>query len=361
MAWRFHLMDLPSREWVDRDLQLVDATVTRAVNAPAAISGSLPLGVLAPGAIREWGSLLIAEQEGHEPVAAIVDMLQVSDNKLRVEAGGWSMYPNETPWLGNDFAFIQVDPLDIVRTIWEHVQSYQDGNLGVTVDPTKSPVRVGTKEEEANFTTGAGEDVSFTSGPFRLAWWETEDLGQTLFDLANDTPFQYAERNTWTADKQDLDHRLQLGYPSIGTRRHQLHFEVGINVTVPPPMDEGGYASEVILFGAGEGRKKVNSGPITAKTGRLRRVHVATDKAISSKGAAVKAARPILDRLTGAYGIDSVEVVEHDAAPFGTFGPGDEIRVRGDAGWAELDMWVRINELTINCTTGAMSLRVETV
>lgn len=356
MSWRFHLQTLPSRVWVDRDLQLVDAHVTEAVNAPASISGLLPLGDVSGAQIREWGSLIVAEKEGREPVAAIVDHVSVDGDQLRIEAGGFSMYPTGIPWLGKDFAGIKVDPLDMVRKIWAEVQSYPDGNIGVVVDSTTSPVRIGTPEVENNFTTGAGEDVSFVSGPFRLAWWSTDDLGKVFNDLAADTPFEYAERSAWAGD--DITHRLQLGYPTIGARKPDLRFEIGVNVTASLSVDQTEYASEILLMGAGEGSAKRKSDRLTASTGRLRRVHVATDKSLKSNAAATKAARPILARLTPAQSIESLEVIDHPNAPYGTFAPGDVIRVQGDAGWADLDLWVRIEESTVDCSTGHMSLKV---
>jgi hypothetical protein len=40
--------------------------------------------------------------------------------------------------------FVNVDPLDLFRYIWTHIQSHQNHNLGISIDPTTSPVRLGT-------------------------------------------------------------------------------------------------------------------------------------------------------------------------------------------------------------------------
>ncbi|UVF61144.1 minor tail protein [Arthrobacter phage Aoka] len=349
MAWRFHAQSLPSRVWIDRDLALVDAEVTEGTNGPAVIRGKLPLGNTTGKQLREWGSLIVAEQDGQDPVAAIVDRLNPEDGWLHVEAGGFTMYPNGLPWSGPDYTGVGVDPLDMVRKIWAEIQAHPDGNLGVTVDPLTSPTRIGTAATADN-----------TDGPFRLAWWATDDLGKVLADLATDTPFQYRERSTWDGD--DITHRLQLGYPSLGARREELRFEVGVNITAAPPMADGEYASEVLVMGAGEGRKKVTSGPLrTTAAGRLRRVRTVADSSITTKAAAQAAARPFLARLGGVDSIESLDVINHPAAPFGSFGPGDEIYVQGNAGWAQLADWVRITEQTINCTTGIMNLKVEAI
>lgn len=354
--WRFHLQSLPSRVWIDHDLQLLGASVTEAVNAPASISGSLPLGDASGAQVREWGSLIVAEQEGRDPIVGIVDSVKADGDSLKIEAGGFSMYPTGIPWLGPDFAGIQVDPLDMVRKIWAEVQAYPDGDLGVVVDPLASPVRIGTPETENNFTTSAGEDVSFASGPFRLAWWSTEDLGKVFNDLAADTPFEYAERSAWAGE--DITHRLQLGYPSIGARKPDLRFEIGVNITAAPAVDQSGYASEILLLGAGDGSARVKSDRLTTTTDRLRRVHVTTDKSVKSTAAANAAAQPILATMAPAQSIESIDVTDHESAPYGSFRPGDVIFVQGDAGWADLALWVRIHELTVDCDTGSMSLRV---
>lgn len=364
-AWRYYLQSLPSGKWIDKDLPLTGGEVVRAVNAPASIRGTLPTefgqlrnddGTLA---IREWGCLIIAEEEGRAPIVGIVDRVPVEGQTLSIEAGGFSMYPTGIPWTAKEFAGIGVDPMDMARKIFAHVQSFAAVGLNITVDGTKSPVKIGTEEKDVEFTTADGDTVEFESGPFRLAEWATEDLGKTFADLAEQTPFQYLEHSEW--DGENLKHRLELGYPTIGARRENLRFEVGVNITAAPSVIADEYASTVIVFGAGQGRKKVSSGPISAPTDRMRRVHVETDKSITSTKAAKTAARAILKTLVGSDTIDTVEVVDHDAAPFGTFGPGDEIYVQGDAGWADLDLWVKIEEMAVDTDNNKMTLKVVAV
>lgn len=364
MSWRFYLMDLPSGRWVDKDLPLVADDVTEACSAPASIKGALPIEFAAlknPDgtlSIRKWGSLIVAEQEGRDPVAGIVDNLTIDGQSLAIEAGGFTMYPTGMPWLGDDFAGIKVDPMDMYRKVMDHLLSYGNVGLDVAVDGTKSPVRIGEPERDVSFETSDGDSVEFETGPFRLARWDTEDLGKVLDDLAADTPFQYREHSWW--DGEDLCHRIELGYPKLGVRRPNATFEIGINVTANPVLDESDYASEVLVTGAGEGRKKV-SAHLTQKSDRMRRVQVVADSSLRSKKTATNAARPILDGLRGGWIIDSLDIVDHGLAPFGTFDVGDEVRVVGDAGWADVDMWVRIQEMSINPASGATNLKVEEV
>lgn len=368
-GWRFYLMELPSRQWLDKDVQLSEAVVVEAGSLPGSISGYLPLAyhnMRRPDGslfIQEWGTLLLAEQPGRDLVGCIVDEVSIEDGKLRVDAGGFTSYPEGQPWLGPERAEVDVDPLDMVRVIWDHLQSYSGGDLKVKVDPLKSPERIGYPEENVSFTTGSGEDVSFDKGPFRLASWDTENLGKVLTDLKTETPFAYREHTYWAdAEHETVAHRLELGYPTLGKRHHDLHFEIGVNVVVNPGLQEGDYASELMMYGGGEGRKRLESSVrITRPTTRLRRATTRTDRSLGSKKRATAAARPILDKLTGAYTIDSVDVIDHDLARYELWTVGDEIRVKGDAGWVQLDTWVRITEISTDCTTGRRNLKVETV
>lgn len=367
--WRFYLLEMPSQEWIDKDLPLIGATVVRTPNAPRAIAGSLPLGLESlydeNGQLRvvKWGCAIVAHQEGREPVFGIVDDVILGDGgSLQVQAGGFTMYPEEMPWLGPEFTGVKVDPLDMVRKIWDHLESFDDGYIGVTVDDTVSPVRIGEEIEEVSFETGTGELVEFEAGPFRLARWVTDNLGSVITKLQEETPFDYREHSYW--DGEAIKHRLEIGYPTLGVRRHDLTFEVGYNVVAPPPMQGDDYASEVWMQGAGEGRNKLKTSShlvSSTPTNRMRRVHVETDKTVKSQIQATRAARPILALLSGENSISTLEVIDHPLAPFYAYEEGDEIYVTGDAGWVELNHWVRITEISDECDTGRRTLKVETV
>ena len=361
MSWRFHLAELPSMSWVTRDLPLKNVQVDECLSAPGMITGALSLGYeIRP---RRWHHLLVAECDGVVRAAGPVDFVDPDGDDLIVEARGFSGYPTGLPWAGDDYAGIQVDPLDIVRRIWAHVQSFPDGDLGVTVDELKTPVRVGEEERDVNFTTEDGDDVSFTTGPFRLAIWQTDDLGKVLDELARDTPFAYRERFGWSEDREHLDLHLELGYPEIRVRKPRLHFEVGLNVTAIPPAEWSEEISEVQVLGAGEGSAKPRATlPVRKATPQLRRVHRVEDRSAQSNIAAQRVAEPYAKHFsTEQTKISELVVADHPAAPVSAFGPGDEIRVRGDAGWVHLDHWVRIDRATTDVDSGLVTLGVTTV
>lgn len=485
--WRFHLLTLPGGVWVDRDLPLQDALVVTPLSAPASISGQLPLGyrgIETPGgqrALVEWGSGIVAEQEGRDPVFGIVDEISTDGDLLNVSAGGVSSYPTGMPWTGPQFSSTRVDPLDVVRLIWARLQSYEDGNLGVVVDPVKSGTFLGKPEgkeltaakqrqaymqEQLDYTKEQAEgdaqlveqyatkalaaaglpkggllirQTSAPSGdkrskrnlwfkgnadgltggytwdgkkwvelpaakfnaasdwffqwveqkevlkdskamlsktktefneakskvsdlsdqkaePYQLSWWETHDLGAVISDLAKETPFEYREETKWIGD-DGLSHRVVIGTPEFGVRREDLRLEIGVNVTAPPPLIESEYASQVLVLGAGEGRSMLNASGYENR-GRLRRTAVVERKDLNKLDRVQAQARNEISWRDAEWSFESLSLVDHPMCPYGSFDVGDYLYLTGDAGWAQIDQWVRVTEIAVECKTGNLNLKV---
>lgn len=354
---RILLQDLVTREILDWSTPLSDADYTKTLSGPQGLSGSLPEGYPLP--VLEWGTALWVEDSGTFLGGGIVTTIEHNDRSIRLDCSGPSGYASGMPWLAPREDLIEVDPLDIVRKIWAHLQSEPGGDLHLTVDSTTSPVRVGEEEREVEFTTGDGDDVSFETGPFRLNPVDAQDLGKTIDDLASDTPFDYVEETSWSGE--EIVHRLRLGYPSIGVRRTDHVYRTTENLSVLPTLglDETTYASEVLLVGAGEGREAI-TGHVPSTPTRLRRVAVVADKSIRSKKAATTAARNELNRRSTSGTISDLVVVDSPAARISELGAGDIIHVEGPlATGAELNHWVRIVEITRTLddpTTAALSV-----
>lgn len=486
--WRFHLLTLPDGEWIDRDLPLQEASITEALSAPASINGKLPLGYRmindssGKRALVEWGSAIVAEQNGRNPIFAIVDDLSTEGDWLMVGAGGFTSYPTGMPWIGAPFSSTGIDSLDVVRMIWADLQAKKNGNLGVVVDTVKSGYILGKPEgsaltmakermvfmksrvNEANdqvladaqavktFSDGVFTAVGIQPGgsiirqmsapsgnkrskrnvwikgnneeyfsaslwngkkwaevsegrfqnaisyyeslleqksrlaaaksnlsmakekyndakskvsdlsdqeaaPYELNWWETQDLGSVITDLAEQTPFEYRESTEWDGD-DNLSLRLRIGSPSIGINREDLRLEIGVNVTVPPPLTESDYASDVLVIGAGEGRSQIWS-MANGNPGRLRRVAVVERKDFTQKSQVVRAARSEVEARNAEWTFESLSLVDHPMCPYGAFEVGDKLYVTGDAGWAQIAQWVRVIEITVDCATGQLDLRVD--
>src|SRR5699024_842495 len=125
------------------------APVPRVRIGPGALSGVLPEGYAHPG--REWGSALWVESDGVFDGGGIVTTVEHADREIRVNCTGITGYAQDMPWLAKREDLIEVDPLDIVRMIWDHLQDASSGNLHLSVDSLSSPVRVGEEEHDVEF------------------------------------------------------------------------------------------------------------------------------------------------------------------------------------------------------------------
>lgn len=344
---------------------LSGAAITVALSGPGGLAGSITPEIAAlkdsdgRPLIVPWQTALYADDEGTIRGGGIITDPQESTASLQLDALGHSGYLTGIPYLGEQPAQIQVDPLDMARHIWAHAQAQPAGNIGMVLDATKSPVKVGTVAKDVDFTTAAGEAVSFQAGPYQLTEWNTEDLGKAFDDLAAGTPFEYRTEHYWDGDT--IRHRLRLGYPRLGRRRHDLHFVTGENITAAPGIDHLGddYANAVLVLGAGEGRAMVRY-YAASPDGRLRRPVVVTDKTITSKKAAASRAARELKLRQGVPDISGDIVIrQHKHAPIGSFDPGDEILIQTGKGWTgRLAVWARILSTTYAPEAGTVTLSV---
>ena len=254
-----------SGTWVHRELPIGGLNITTRLSGPQMVGG-----VVDPEnreltellvALPPWGTWLHVEEAGEVRASGIMLPHSVSeDGRLTVTAVGVTGYAARIPYVA-DYAGVDVDPIAVMRHLWDHVQSFPRGNLGVTVTGA-SPVRIGepsappettpqlsnkTRAAQAiheRMTTGAqiyedwtwpgapdnvttyndalleewnGQgsavtwlatyiaaavnaapaDVSATDGPYRVRGFELPAIGRVIDQLAQDTPFEYVEEQGW--------------------------------------------------------------------------------------------------------------------------------------------------------------------
>lgn len=359
MSWHYVAFAEPSGAYLG-EVTLKDAEVSRVLSGPGRLTGLIPAG-LVPSWLLPWHCSVYAEDEsGTIRGGGFLTPLDWSSKGVGIDCVGRSGYPKGMPWVGEPVSLVQADPLAIVRQIWSHLQSQPGGNIGMVVDATTSPVRVGEPERDVAFTTGAGQDVAFTAGkPYDVNWFETVDLGGEIDKLAVSTPFDSLEHAKWDDSGERLEHRLQLGYPTIGSRSTDLRLALGENVTVTPDLPSGDedYASEVHALGAGEGRSMVRASLTRASSG-VRRVRTYVDKSAHSQSALTAAARADLKWRDGSGSLSELTVIEHPHAPLAALIPGVEVFVSGADGDLILDRWVRIVETVMSPESDTVRLRV---
>lgn len=356
-AGEFFDGDTPAGEFVYRWAGEPDASVSEKL-VPAVPAQTEPGDPL----IQNWQSVIVSERDGQIMGVSIVKDSPVDEGSMSLTGIGLAGYPTGMPFTGS-FKGIEVDPIDQVRRIWDHLQGKPQGNLGVVVDDTKAPkgVTVGAEEKDVSFETGEGEQVEFQSGPYILAWYQTDDCGKEIEDLAEYAPFDYRMEHEWSGES--FTSFLRIGTPKIGVRRSRPRFVVGENIIEFPGIERVGddYANEVLCLGSGEATK-MRKGTATVKTDRLRRAVVLADKSQRSNKAAEKAANAELKNRAGDPDITEITIMQHPNAEFNTWGLGDEILVTTPETWVKkMHMWCRVVSESWDCDKDTLKLTLKKV
>lgn len=371
---RYHAYRLPDLAPLHGAVEMRGVTLYRAVNEPGELRGSLDKAqayeeMTVEGEpetvrlMRDHGTLLVAD-DGSTARAFIVDLVTQDaehQDRLIVSSTGFGYLPSEQPWLGPHTKYIQEDPLNIVRAIWAYI-SGRENSLPVSVADTRSPVRIGEQERPVNFTTGDGEEVDFDAGPERLVWYNADDLLKRIDDLATETPFEWREVTHFNRDNDDPPQlHIDLGYPRLeATVRDTLKFTVGTNVTAPQFEDEEDWFSEVLVLGNGEGQAKRRGRGYRKNPTRLMRVKVIEDNSLMSNNLCRRVAQDEADRADRADPfIESCTVVDHQAAPLGSFDIGDTITIQGSFTWGDHSQDCRVHSIEHNLSENTMALTLE--
>src|SRR5690606_25645720 len=196
-------------------------------------------------------------------------------------------------------------------------QGFPDGDLGIRVGSTTSPVRIGEEQYIPLDTSLSEADTTFDDGPIRLSWYDTHDLGGMIDDYVRQGFFDYHERTTLVDG--ELIHHLDLFYPQKGSRREEeARLVVGENVIAPPDLSlpDVGVATEVMFLGAGEGREKIRA-TASALRGRVRTVAVVTDDSVKRQTEANNRARREAALRKGVREVTTLDVIDHPNAPIG--------------------------------------------
>ena len=338
------------------DVPLTGVSITKTLSGVDALDASLPVEVAhlkddngAP-IFREWSTALYAEKDGFIRAGVILQRMTVDEGEVSLHGEGFTGYINGMPYEG-DVSYIEADPMNIARHIWDHAQSFDGGNIPVVLDTTTSTVTVGVDEYEEIVE---GETEVVPAEPYTLNFWSTHNLGSEFEALAEQTPFDYREHHEWIGDV--IRHRIELGYPTLGAYRDDMRFAYGENVVVPLRMDFDGddYASEVVVLGAGEGRKMIRARAQVNSRERLRRVAVIQAKDAGTKPRAASIANAELAYRYGDGDIASVVVRDHENAPVAAIQPGDWILVENyGGGWGgTVFLWVRVLEISFTPEEG---------
>lgn len=355
MGWHFEAERLDgdgNAELLVSDLPLQDVSLTQTLSGADGFTATVTPEIgrlIAPDGkplLRgDWSTAIYAVTDEYEVAGGyVLDEPKFNGPAWSLEGVGFAGYMYGQPTVDSQF-WIQIDSIDAAREVWEHLQSKPGGNIGLTLDTTTmSGKKIGTALQQGQFDTINGP-LTFESGPFRLSWYMTQDLGTEFDTLAKNTPFDWVERHVYEGDV--IKHYLDFGYPKIGRRLENQRFVIGENVALPQVQDHGGeFATEILVLGAGEGAAMVRGSYSGPRPG-VRRVKVVQDQTLKTVAAANARAKVEWQKAQSIRDITDITLFDHPHSPIGSVAVGDELYLEGRVDWIEIGMWVRVTSRTI--------------
>lgn len=356
MAWHYEAERLDGAgngELIASELPLQNVSITQTLSGPDSMSATVSpaIGRLKdddglPLLSGDWSTAIYAIEDTEIAAGVILDQPRFNGPNFGLEGGGFAGYAYGMPYTASNF-WVKIDYADAFRQIWTHLQSQPGGNLGLEVDAeTMTGKTIGTELKQGEFDTINGP-LTFEDGPWRLAWYQTSDLGAEMDKLVQQAPMDWRERHQYTNDGSHIRHFIDLGYPKIGRVINDLRFVIGENVAIPEIADHGEiYANEWLQLGAGEGSAMVRGSSSAPRRG-LRRVRVGTDKTLKTVASANSSASLNLRKAANIRDVTSLTLFDHPNAPSGSVRVGDELLLEGRVDWTEISMWVRVTSRTI--------------
>lgn len=332
-----------------RDVVGQEAKISRMLSGPADIefkihpkepSIQIPGGV-GPIQLKPFGHWIHVLKEGLDGEEKIwaSGLFQPSEidpisGVMTLKAQGFSNYVKGLPWLEN-WNPIAVDPFEVFTRIWTHVQSYTNGNLGVTVTNMDGSTPA---DSDTQMLPGFSfNNEEFVQDFFAIFIREIDrlDCGDYLNKLARDIPFDFFETSEWNGTHTGINKSIRLGYPNGGVDQTDLIFRMGENVSGITPKQESeiNWFSDITIKGFFPG-KEYSATISNADPDRYRRVMDETDLNIDSNERAAAWGHRALTRRTFPNQFESIIIDPyHPNAPFGSFDVGDIVRVVGPMPW----------------------------
>lgn len=341
---RFTVIEMNTNVILTRDLVTRPPKVAGSLTGPNILQFAIPQSEMYLSAsginFQENGQWIIGEMQidGEYRIVACTIVKDVKVNPdsgdLEIEAVGFSEYPKGIQWLEN-WNDIAVDPFEIVQRIYNHIQSFSNANLGISVLPASS----GTQMLPGYGFDGAILVFDFFALFIRAI--DFVDCGDYISGLARDIPFDYLEEATWVNDFSEVQKVLRLSYPFRGVDQTNMIFRMGENFLKGELADEKDidWVSDVIIRGWLPG-KVYPSRLSNADPTRARKTILEEDARIdSTERAAALAKRKLTRRNTPKYWSKITIDPDHPNAPFGRWQVGDLVRVVGEYPWVgEIDL-----------------------
>lgn len=137
-------------DFLDFNVPLTGVNLEEVLSGDNALSGTItPEYTRLKGAdgqpiLREWGTAIWAEDpDGEIRGGGLLTYSDFTGPTWTLECTDLTVITDGLPFTEAAF-FVNVDPMDLFRHIWEYVQRQPSSNMGISIDATTSPMRLGT-------------------------------------------------------------------------------------------------------------------------------------------------------------------------------------------------------------------------
>lgn len=250
MAWRYYLQRALTDVWLDREAQLDQVDISWVLTGPGSMTAkinadlALATGIDGKPLFDVWSTLVYAEKDGEIRWGGVLDVINDAENGEKdLTFISFSGYPKGRIYTG-EYRLYQADAFDIVRYIWNWLQSDTYGNIDVIVSSGLSGVTIGTEDPGPKPVQGAGETAAAYSNrllswqtlrnePYELAWWNTPDCGSEIDSLLTEAGAEYVEVHMWADEAQTIvNHHIYMYRPGAV-------IQPPTDPTIPPGLVSG--------------------------------------------------------------------------------------------------------------------------
>lgn len=340
MTWQILATRLLTGQLLDNDLELADSTLSRELNGPGGVFGTIPQELLydkAPDGfpiIEPWATALYVVEDGVIRTGGIVQQIETEGTTRQITCPGFTSYLEGQRYVGN-YNFVPMswqDPVLIYSNFWEHLQSQPYGNIGVSVEGAPTYVRIALDDKT----------------PYYFMQPDVKIIGDEADAILAAAKIDYMEAHHFQPDGS-IRHRIALGFPRLGRQRNDLMFVQGENVVAISSrlVDGSSYSNDVWAQGNGEGWEMFSNGMIQGATSfdgiHVRRSMLVQDSSMSTPGLVYRRAYDELATRSLRADITDFTVRDSPVAPIDSLSVGDDVLLDYDQPYeGQVRVWVRI-------------------
>ena len=146
------------------DVPLSGGQTTTALSGPGGINGTITPEIAAlqdeygRPILEPWSTAIYAEVDGQIRGGAILSGFEEKGPDLALDCVSFAGYPGGMPYTGRD-SHTSIDPLDVVRNLWAHLQQAARGNIGMEIGEGSTQIRIG-KPDSPEYAAAAAADFA---------------------------------------------------------------------------------------------------------------------------------------------------------------------------------------------------------